>query len=117
MDVVVRAYPLRNGDRTALEGFIQELREKREETEAFYAGYGVTRETWHLQETPHGTWVIGVTELTDAVRRGDVADRYKAATADFDAWFKGRVLELTGVDPNEDPLGPPTTCVFDSTDL
>jgi hypothetical protein len=39
---------------------------------------------------------------------------YAAATGEFERWFKERVHAITGVDPNEDPLGPPTPCIFDS---
>jgi hypothetical protein len=32
----------------------------------------------------------------------------------FDTWFKAQVKLLTGVDPEQAPLGPPTTYIFDS---
>jgi hypothetical protein len=31
---------------------------------------------------------------------------------EFDSWFKEQVLHLTGINPAEQPLGPPTTQVF-----
>ena len=34
------------------------------------------------------------------------------ATQEFHVWFEDQVLGLTGIDPNEAPLGPPTTEVF-----
>lgn len=33
--------------------------------------------------------------------------------APFETWFKGRVLELCGVDPNRQPEGPPAKPLFD----
>lgn len=64
MNLIVRAFPLLGDDVTALEEFAEQLRdEKSRETRDFYARYGVARETWHVQQTPSGPWVIGVTEL------------------------------------------------------
>jgi hypothetical protein len=115
MSLVVRAYPLPRG-RQALEAFAEELRgERAQQTRDFYERYGA-RETWHVQETEHGTWVIGVTQL-DGRTMVDVGAEYAATTAEFDSWFKQRVLEVTGIDPNSEPLGPPTQLVFDSAEL
>ena len=115
MSLIVRAYPLPRG-RQALEAFAAELRNDRaQETRDFYKNYGA-RETWHVQETEHGTWVISVAQL-DGREVADVGAEYAATTAAFDTWFKQRVLEVTGIDPNLQPLGPPTECVFDSAEL
>ena len=74
-----------------------------------YRRYGVESESWHLQKTDHGPWVIVVTEIADPV---DAAPRYADATEAFHLWFKSQVETLTGVDPNIAPLGPPTKEVF-----
>ncbi|HEY8241831.1 MAG TPA: hypothetical protein VII68_00100 [Casimicrobiaceae bacterium] len=75
----------------------------------FYRRYGVERESWHLQFTDHGPWVIAVTELADPT---EAAPRFADATEAFHLWFKSQVEILTGVDPNIAPLGPPTKEVF-----
>jgi hypothetical protein len=75
----------------------------------FYRHYGVERESWHLQFTDHGPWVIAVTELADPT---EAAPRYADANEAFHLWFKSQVETLTGVDPNIAPLGPPTKEVF-----
>ena len=62
-----------------------------------------------MQDTASGPWVIAVTELGDPV---EAARSYADATQEFHVWFKSQVQSLTGVDPNESPLGPPTTQVF-----
>ena len=109
MPLVVRAFPLRS-PRPALESFAAQLNgERSTEANQFYRHYGVTRESWHVQDTPNGPWVIAVTELHNP---DEAAARYADATAEFHVWFKSQVLSLTGVDPNETPLGPPTTEVF-----
>ena len=109
MTLAVRAFPLR-GSVADLKAFASELRGARAGDAAkFYQRYGASREVWHLQQTDHGPWVIGVTELANP---GEAAPKFAGSTDEFDAWFKARVLSLTGVDQNTAPLGPPTTEVF-----
>jgi hypothetical protein len=109
MPQLVRAFPLHRPIED-LQRFAEELRTRRAETDAFYLGFGVRRETWHVQETPFGPWVIGVTEIEDPAASGA---RYAASSAEFDAWFKGSIMRLSGVDPDNAPLGPPTRQVFE----
>lgn len=109
MDYVVRAYPLQDGKLDALVSFAQECEARQEETDAFYRRYGVRHESWHIQHSERGTWVIAIAILEDA---GGAAPRFAASQEPFDAWFKAQVLELSGVDANRDPLGPPTFEVF-----
>jgi hypothetical protein len=66
-------------------------------------------ESWHLQETPEGRWVIGVTVIDDA---HEAAARYAESSEEFDRWFKNRVMEVSGINPDTQPLGPPTSQVF-----
>jgi hypothetical protein len=109
MPQLVRAFPLR-GSIADLQAFAQALAGPRSgDAQRFYRNYGVERETWHLQHTEHGPWVIAVTELADPV---EAAPRYADATEAFHLWFKSQVEMLTGIDPNIAPLGPPTRQVF-----
>ena len=113
MPTVVRAFPLR-GSLSEFETFAQELQGARHaEAAAFYRQYGVEHESWHLQQTDHGPWVIVVTLVQDP---GAAAPKYAKSTDRFSAWFKKRVLDLSGVDPNVAPLGPPTKQVFNWSD-
>ena len=113
MPLVVRAFPLL-GSRSQLEAFAAALRgERANEAAQFYRHYGLTHESWHLQDTPQGPWVIAVSQIENPEEAGA---RYAQATADFHAWFKAQVLSLTGVDPNTTPLGPPTHEVFSWSD-
>ena len=109
MPRVVRAFPLR-GSIADLQTFASALRGARAaDAGQFYRHYGVDNESWHVQQTPNGPWVIAVTELANPE---EAARRYADATEAFHVWFKHQVLSLTGIDPNETPLGPPTTEVF-----
>ena len=110
MDHIVRAFPLLPGKRSEFQAFAKELRDRGTEASRFYSDHGVVRETWHLQETPAGDLVIVCTDIGNAT---DGGARYAAATAPFEAWFKSRVLELTGIDPNTKPLGPDCVAAFE----
>jgi hypothetical protein len=113
MPSVVRAFPLR-ASRSELENFAAALKGDRSaDADRFYRNYGITHESWHLQDTPHGPWVIAVSEIRDPA---ESAPRYAQATEEFHVWFKSRVLSLSGVDPTSMPLGPPTHEIFSWTD-
>jgi hypothetical protein len=66
--------------------------------------HGLTRETWALQQTPQGSFVLVWFEASDV-------EKPFAALAteqdDFVVWFRQQVLDVTGVDmtaPPEDPM-------------
>ncbi len=109
MPLLPRAFPLRRP--------VEELRafaaalcgERSADANQFYRHYGVSHESWHVQKTPTGPWVIAVTVVDNPE---EAASRYASASEEFHAWFKAQVLSLTGVDPHTTPLGPPTTRVF-----
>jgi hypothetical protein len=110
---VVRAFPLLPGKGEVLRAFLAELTARQSETGQFYRGYGVTRESAHLQTTPHGDLLIVCTDLQDTQ---SAAAAYAAETEPFHAWFKAKVFEVSGIDPNKQPLGPECSCVFDWQD-
>jgi hypothetical protein len=88
--------------------------ERAGESSEFYRGLGVVHESWHLQQTPAGPLVIVVTEIAEAeVKLENAASAYATSQRPFDRWFKDRVFYLTGVSPDRDPLGPPTTSIFE----
>ncbi len=96
-----------------VESFAKELRSRADATGAYFRRYGMSRESWHLKDTPDGCWVIGVTVFDDVV---GAPARYAATDDGLDASFEERVLALSGVDLDERSLGPPTRFVFDWTD-
>ena len=108
--LIVRAFPVRS--RVAVDAFVRQLNERAEQAHAFYESYGIAREAWFFQRTGAGETVIVVTEADEPVREN--AGNYGAARDEFASWFKGCVQDLTGIDPNVMPLGPPTEQVFDS---
>ena len=112
MPLVVRAFPVRKSVQD-LAAFAAELKVRREAAGGFYRSFGVSHESWYLQQTPAGPWVIVVNAVDDP---GESAPRYARSNQEFDRWFKSQVLDLTGVDADKDPLGPPTSLVYEWSD-
>jgi hypothetical protein len=114
MELIVRAFPVIPGKEEHLRAFAREVQTIRAaEAREFYGRYGVSRESWHLQTTPHGSWVIGVTQIV-GMPVEVAAQQYSQSEHAFDRWFKNQVHELSGINPDEQPLGPPTECIFDT---
>ena len=114
MELVVRAFPVLPGQEGRIQEFAKELHTDRaSETADFYRRMGVTRESWHMQETPNGLWVIAVTWVLNKPVEA-AAEDYASSQYAFDRWFKQQVMQVTGVNPDTTPLGPATRCIFDS---
>ena len=111
MTTIVRAFPVLAGKEDAARTFAEDVgHSRRGETAAFLSAFGVQRESWHLQRTPQGTFIIVVTEVADP---HDVhAQAYGASQGRFERWFKDNVRALCGVDADAQPLGPPTETIF-----
>ena len=114
MPFVVRAFPLLPGKEEELRQFVAECSGPRcAEAGEFYRSFAVAHESWHLQQTPNGALVIAVTELGEPAE--ETARKYAASERPFDRWFKDQVKRLSGIDPDKEPLGPPTEEVFSFT--
>lgn len=112
MALIVRAFPVLPGKETALRQLAEALGGPgREDAAAFYCAYAVVRESWHLQQTTQGSFAICVTEI--AQDPAAMARAYAGSERPFDRWFKERVRDLTGVDPDDEPFGPPSETIFD----
>ena len=112
MPLLIRAFPLHENFEAELTEFASTLAgPRRNETNAFYATFGIQRETWALQRIAGEPWVIGVTQIEGSL--DETAARYAAADDIFCRWFKGRVQALSAVNPDVEPLGPPARVVFD----
>jgi len=109
MSRIVRAFPVLN--ESEFREFVQEVNGARSGDAAdFYQRHGVTRETVHWQQTPTGPWIIVVTEVADVE---EAASQYAASEKPYDRWFKGQIHRLTGINPDLEPLGPPTEQIFE----
>ncbi|HEV8580912.1 MAG TPA: hypothetical protein VGX68_17740 [Thermoanaerobaculia bacterium] len=111
MALIVRAFPVLPGKESELRRFAAEMAgDRRSEAAAFYRSFGVIRESWHLQHTEHGAWIIGVTELTEDLETK--AQAYATSQRPFDRWFKDQVEKISGINQDIEPLGPPTETLF-----
>lgn len=61
----------------------------------------VTKESWFLQQTPVGDFLIVYTNAPDP---NQVSKNLAESQEPLDVWFKEQVLELTGIDCNQ-PMG------------
>ena len=115
MPLIVRAFPVLRGKEEDVRKLAVEMAgPRREEAREFYRSFGVVRESWHYQETPHGPLVIGVTEVDGDLSA--IAQEYAESNRPFDRWFKNQVKNLSGIDPDSQPLGPPSEVIFDTQD-
>ncbi len=113
MPLIVRAFPVLRGKEDDVRRLAAEMAgPRREEAKEFYRSFGVVRESWHYQETPHGPLVIGVTEVDGDL--STIAQEYAESNRPFDRWFKDQVQNLSGIDPDSQPLGPPSEVIFDT---
>jgi hypothetical protein len=113
MPLIVRAFPVLPGKEEDIRQFAAEMAgPRRQEAEEFYRSFGVIRESWHYQETPHGPLVISVTDVEGEL--SGKAQAYADSVRPFDLWFKDQVRNLTGIDPQIQPMGPPSEVIFDT---
>jgi hypothetical protein len=109
MGVFNGMFPIQAGKEEDARAFAAEtFGARRAEFEAQLARGDITRETWALQETPMGSFMLVWFE-------GDVEKTFTNLATDdseFTTWFRARVLDVTGVDlgaPSDDP--PPAVLV------
>ena len=81
--------------------------ERRKGFEAQAARSGLTRETWALQETPMGSFMLVWFEAPDIEK----AFTDLASGDEFSTWFRGQVKDVTGVDLGAPPDPPPDVLV------
>lgn len=98
------ALPLLEGKETVLKQFSDELRgpRKRPFDESEHR-LGFPKESWFLQRSQGGNFVIVTFESPDPAR---ALTEFGRSRDPFDVWFKAEVKEITGVDLNG-PLPPP----------
>ncbi len=86
--------------------------ERRKEFDAQAARSGLTRETWALQETPMGSFMLVWFEAPDIEK---TFTELATSSDEFTIWFRGQVKDLTGVDLGAPPESPPPDVLVDWT--
>lgn len=104
MGVFNSLFPIVEGKEDAAREFAAEtIGARKADFEALQARSNITRETWAMQETPMGSFMLVWFE-------GDVEkafDDLASDSSDFGTWFRAQVKDVTGVDlgaPSEGPL-------------
>jgi hypothetical protein len=86
--------------------------ERSKEFDAHLVRDGVTRETWSLQETPMGSFMLVWFEVPNVEK---AFAELAASTDEFTVWFRDQVKDVTGVDLGAPPAGPPPEVLVDRT--
>ncbi len=84
--------------------------ERRKGFEAQLARDGISRETWALQETPMGSFMLVWFEAPDIEK---VFTQLATSGDEFTIWFRDQVMDLTGVDLAAPPESPPPDVLVD----
>ncbi len=106
MAVFCGAFPVLPGKVEAARAFAKEtMGSRRSGFDESQKRSGITRETWSIQETPDGNALVLVWfECPDPEKAfAELAQD----PSDFAAWFRGRVMEISGVDLTEPVEGGP----------
>jgi hypothetical protein len=110
MGVFNGMFPIQAGKEDAARAFAAEtLGARLADYEAQLARGGITRETWAVQETPMGSFMLVWFD-------GDVEKVFTELATDdseFTKWFRGQVLDVCGVDLAAPPEGPPPAVLID----
>ena len=103
MPVAAMAVPVLPGKETEAQKFAADLSGQRAAEFAEFAVSGtITRETWHLQQTPDGAMMVVWFEASDPEK---AFEHLATASDDFTKWLRGRIQDVSGVDPSEPQEG------------
>jgi hypothetical protein len=86
--------------------------ERRKGFEAQLARSEISRETWSLQETPMGSFMLVWFESPDIEK---TFTELATSSDEFTVWFRDQVKAVTGVDLSAPPESPPPDLLIDST--
>ncbi len=110
MAVFNGAFPILPGKEAEAKAFAEECAGARSsEFAAMQKGVGTARETWSLQQTPMGSFMLVWFEAPDVEH---VFADLATSTDDFAVWFRGQVLAFTGVDLSAPDGSPPPEVVL-----
>ncbi len=104
MDQVCFTLPVLEGKTEDARAFFRELETQRKsDYAASEQRINITKESWHVQQTPQGDLLLAYIESPDFA---NALREFSRSQDEFDQWFKQRVAEVTGVDLNNPPPGP-----------
>jgi hypothetical protein len=96
-------FPILEGKEGAARAFAAEtIGPRKADFESLQARSNIVRETWAMQETPMGSFMVVWFEGDVEKAFGDLA----SDNSEFVTWFRGEVKDITGVDLGAPPDGP-----------
>jgi len=103
MGVFNGMFPVLEGKEDAARAFAAEVvGARKKDFEATQARSNVTRETWAMQQTPMGSFMLVWFEGDVDKAFGDLA----TDASEFSTWMRARIKEVTGIDMAAPPEGP-----------
>jgi len=103
-------FPVLPGNEGAAKQFAEAcMGPRRKECVEYLNRVGIIKESWHLQKTPTGSFVVVHFESEDP------AKAFKALAESrhpFDLWFKQQALQVSGVDLGKPMEGTPPEEIF-----
>ncbi len=110
MAVFNALFPIVAGKEDAARAFAAEtVGARRAAFEELQARANITRETWTMQETPMGSFMVVWFEGDVEKAFGDLA----TDNGEFTTWFRSQVKDITGFDLAAPPDGPLPAVVLD----
>jgi hypothetical protein len=107
------AFPVVQGKEQAAKAFAETcMGPRRKECADYLKRVGISKETWHLQKTPMGSFVVVHFESEDPAKGFQILAESKNP---FDVWFKQQVLQVSGADLSKPMQGPPPEEIFNMT--
>ena len=109
MPILAYAVPIPPGKTEALMEHLTEAA-KRQDIDETFKGFGISRETWHLQETPQGEMLVLVFDAEDPL---SMLKEFSQSQEDLPVWQRKCLKSILGVDLSEPPPGPPSKLIFE----
>ena len=109
MPVLAMAVPVPPGQTTALEQHIAEASEH-PDFDKTLKGFGITHESWHIQETPQGDMLI---QVFQADNPKEMLDAFGQSQDPLPVLQKQFLKETLGIDLSKPPPGPPPRIIFE----
>ena len=97
------AFPVLPGKEAALKQFSKDIHTRKKEFAKSEKRVGVKKETWFLQASSQGQWVVVYFETKDLAK---TMSDFAKSTDPFDIWYRDQVKQITGVDMAAPPAGP-----------
>jgi len=109
MPILSYAVPIPPGKTQALKDHIAEA-SKRDDLGETFRGFGISHESWHLQETPQGDLVVLVFDAEDPL---EMLEQFSKSDKDLVVWQRQCLKDILGIDLSDPPPGPPSTLIFE----